>query len=93
MFGTSRTMFTPGVVDRHDEHRGALVRRRVRVGDGHDDEEVCDRAVRGEPLVPGEDVAAVGRGRRACGAASGRSPRVSGSVIENADFSSPLRSG
>ena len=47
----------PRRVDRHDEHRRAPVRRRVRVGDGHDDEEVGDRAVRGEPLVPVEHVA------------------------------------
>ena len=45
---------------RHEEHRCALVRRRVRVGDGHDDEKICDRAVRGEPLVSGQDVSAVG---------------------------------
>ena len=44
------------VVDRDDEHRGALVRRRLRIGDGHDDEEVRDRPVRGEPLVPIEHV-------------------------------------
>ena len=46
-----------GRVDRDEEHRGALVRRRVGVGDRHHDEEVGDRAVRGEPLVPVEDVA------------------------------------
>ena len=42
-------------VDRHDEHRGALVGAGVGLGDGHDDEEVGDRGVRGEPLVAVED--------------------------------------
>ena len=46
-----------GRVDRHDEHRRAPVRRRVGVGDGHHDEEVGDRPVRGEPLVPVEHLA------------------------------------
>ena len=42
---------TPGRVGVDDEHRGALVRPRVGVGDRHHDQEVGDRAVRGEPLV------------------------------------------
>ncbi len=42
-------------VDVHQEHRGALVRARVGVGDRHHDQEVRDRAVRGEPLVPVDD--------------------------------------
>jgi hypothetical protein len=55
-----------GGVDGHDEHRGALVRARVGVGDRHDDEEVGDRGVRGEPLVAVEDPAvAVALGARA----------------------------
>ena len=55
----------PGSVDRDDEHRGAPMWRRVRIRDGHDDEEVGDRPVRGEPLVPVEDVAvAVAHGAR-----------------------------
>ena len=51
--------------DRDKEHRGSLVGRRGRVGDGHDDEQVGDRAVRGEPLVPAEDVSAVRLANRA----------------------------
>ena len=46
-----------GRVDRDDEHRGSLVRLSVGIGDRHHDQEVRDRAVRGEPLVPVEDVA------------------------------------
>ena len=45
-----------GRIGRHDEHRRALVRPRLGVGDGHHDQEVRDRAVRGEPLVPGDHV-------------------------------------
>ena len=52
-------------VGRDDEHRRALVRRRVGVGHGHHDQEVGDRAVRREPLVPVEDPAvAVAHGAR-----------------------------
>ena len=40
-----------GGVGFHDEHRGALVRTRIGVGDRHHDQEVGDRAVGGEPLV------------------------------------------
>jgi hypothetical protein len=53
-------------VDRHDEHRGALVGPGVGLGDRHDDEEIGDRGVRGEPLVAVEDPAvAVALGMRA----------------------------
>jgi hypothetical protein len=40
-----------GRVGRDDEHRRALVGPRLRVGDRHDDQEVGDRRVGGEPLV------------------------------------------
>ena len=42
-------------VDRHDEHRRALVAVRVGVGDRHDDQEVGDRRVGGEPLAAVDD--------------------------------------
>ena len=62
---TSRTIFTPGRVGRHDEHRRALVRARVGVGDRHDDQEVGDRGVGGEPLVAVDDpLVAVAHGAR-----------------------------
>ena len=79
----------PRRVDRHDEHRRAPVRRRVRVGDGHDDEEVGDRAVRGEPLVPVEHVAVAVADAHGVASCVGSEPGVSGSVIENAERSSP----
>jgi hypothetical protein len=56
MLATSRTRLTRRV-DGDEEHRGPLVRRSVGIGDRHHDEDVGDRAVRGEPLVPVEDVA------------------------------------
>ena len=56
-------------VGRDDEHRRALVRARVRVGDRHDDEEVGDRPVGSEPLVPRDHivVAITYRARRELG--------------------------
>ena len=42
-------------VGRDEEHRGALVRARVGVGDGHHDQEVGDRGVAREPLVTVDD--------------------------------------
>ena len=79
-------------VGRDDEHRRAPVRRRVGIGHRHHDQEVRDRSVRREPLVPVEDPAvAVAHARvRSC---VGSEPGVSGSVIENADCSSPASSG
>jgi hypothetical protein len=53
-------------LDGDDEHRGPLVGCRVGVGHGHHDQEVRDRPVGREPLVPVEDVAvAVAHGPRA----------------------------
>ena len=42
-------------VGRDEEHRGALVRARVGVGDRHHDQEVGDRGVAREPLVTVDD--------------------------------------
>ena len=82
-----------GRVHRHDEHRRAPVRRRVGVGDGHHDQEVGDRAVGGEPLVPVEHVAVAVAYGAASTSCVGSEPGVSGSVIENAERSSPSSSG
>ena len=46
----------PGGVGVHDEHRGALVAAGGGIGDRHDDQEVGDRRVGGEPLAAGDDV-------------------------------------
>ena len=82
-----------GGVDRHDEHRRAAVRRRVGVGDGHDDQEVGDRAVGGEPLVPVEHVAVPVASVARVISCVGSEPGVSGSVIENAERISPASIG
>jgi hypothetical protein len=39
-------------VERDEDHAGAPVRRRVRVGDRHDDRHLGADRARGEPLVP-----------------------------------------
>ena len=67
-------------VGRHDEHRRALARRGLGIGDGHHDQEVGDRAVRGEPLVP-VDHPLVAVAHRARGSSVGSEPGVSGSVM------------
>ena len=77
----------------HDEHRGATVRSRLRVGDRHHDQEVGDRAVRGEPLVAVDHPVVAVLRPRASRAASGPSRRCPGSVIEKAERSSPASSG
>ena len=61
----SRRIFTPGRVDRDDQHRRALVLVRLGVGDRHHDQEVRHRRVRGEPLAAVDDpvVAVEHRGR------------------------------
>ena len=71
-------------VDRHDEHRRALVAVRVGVGDGHHDQEVGHRRVGREPLaaVDHPPVAVLDRARleqrrvaaRRCPARSSRTP-------------------
>ena len=73
--GTSRRIVHARRVGGHEEHRRPLVGARVGVGDRHDDEEVGDRGVGGEPLAAGEDVVvAVADGARSS-AASGPTPR------------------
>ena len=61
-------------VDVDDDHRGALVRPRVGVGDRHHDQEVGDGAVGREPLVAVDDVVVAVAAPRASAAAWDRSP-------------------
>ena len=41
----------PGQIGRNDKHRRTRVRRRVRIGHRHDDQERCIARVRGKPLL------------------------------------------
>ena len=59
-----------------EEHRRALVRARVGVGDRHDDEEVGDRRVGAEPLAAADDVLVALLDRARLAAASGPTLRV-----------------
>ena len=89
---TSRTTSDARGVGVDDEHRGALVRPGVGVGDRHHDQEVGDRAVGGEPLVA-VDHPVVAVADRPGRSSVGSEPAVSGSVMLNADFRSPASSG
>ena len=93
MVGTSRTISTPGVSVGTMNIEARCDGAGVGVGDGHDDQEVGDRAVRGEPLVPVDHPVLAVAHARACAAASGPSPGVSGSVMQNALRRSPASSG
>src|SRR3569832_351939 len=81
-----------GGVRRHEDHRRALVRRRVGVGHGHGDGDRGPVGGRGGPLVPVDDVR-VAVAHRAGAQLRGLLPGVSGTVMAKQLRISPRASG